>query len=110
MMTAAGKAKHLNRLILLGFAGLVWLMPGTAVRAEPVTVRTAVLELNPTAPPEQRGESKLGRLDYLGGLILASEEGNFGGYSGIAVDADGAGLLAIADTGHWLRLDFRRDD
>lgn len=110
MMTATGKAKHLNRLILLGFAGLLGLWPGPMVRAEPVTVRTAILELNPTAPPEQRAESKLGRLDYLGGLILASGEGNFGGYSGIAVDADGAGLWAIADTGHWLRLDFRRDD
>lgn len=106
MMTAASKAKHRNGLILLGFAGLFWLTAGPAVRAEPVTVRTAVLEFNPTAPTETR----LGRLDYLGGLILAASEGGFGGYSGIAVDADGAGLWAIADTGHWLRLDFRRNE
>lgn len=107
MMTAASKAKHRNGLILLGFAGLFWLLAGLSVRAEPLTVRTAVLELNPTTPSETR----LGRLDYLGGLILASEGGGgFGGYSGIAVDADGAGLWAIADTGHWLRLDFRRNE
>ncbi|PJI38664.1 MAG: hypothetical protein CTR53_15480 [Ferrovibrio sp.] len=106
MMTSAGKAKRLNRLILLGFAGLFWLLPGAQGRADPVAVRTAVLELNPTAA----SESQLGRLDYLGGLILASEDGSFGSYSGIAADADGAGLWAIADTGHWLRLDFRRDD
>lgn len=107
MMTAASKAKHRNGLILLGFAGLFCLLAGPAVRADPVTVRTAVLELNPTTPTETR----LGRLDYLGGLILASEGGGgFGGYSGIAVDADGAGLWAVSDTGHWLRLDFRRNE
>lgn len=106
MITAASKAKRLNRLILPGFAGLLWLLSAMPVQADPVTVRTAVLELNPTVP----AETKLGRLDYLGGLILASDEGRFGSYSGISVDADGAGLWAIADTGHWLRLDFRRDD
>ncbi len=110
MMTAASKAKHRNGLILLGFVGLAWLLTGPAVRAEPVAVRTAVLELHPTAPPDQRAETRLGRLDYLGGLILAADQGGFGGYSGIAVDADGAGLWAISDTGHWLRLDFRRND
>jgi hypothetical protein len=108
MMTVASKAKHRNSLSLLGFVGLVWLLAGPAVRAEPVVVRTAVLELNPNAP----AEVQLGRLDYLGGLILAASEGGggFGGYSGIAVDADGAGLWAISDTGHWLRLDFRRNE
>ncbi|MBS4046110.1 MAG: esterase-like activity of phytase family protein [Alphaproteobacteria bacterium] len=110
MMTAASKAKHRNGLILLGFVGLAWLLTGAVVRAEPLTVRTAVLELNPTAPPEQRGDMRVGRLDYLGGLILAADQGGFGGYSGIAVDADGAGLWAISDTGHWLRLDFRRSE
>jgi hypothetical protein len=110
MMTAASKAKHRNGLILLGFVGLAWLLAGPAVRAEPVAVRSAVLELSPTAPPEQRAEIRLGRLDYLGGLILASDQGGFGGYSGIALDSDGAGLWAISDTGHWLRLDFRRNE
>jgi len=106
MMTAAGKAKHLNKLILLAFAGLFWLLPGAPAQADPVAVRTAVLELNPALPAETR----LGRLNYLGGLILASEDGRFGSYSGIAVDADGTGLWAVADTGHWLRLNFRRND
>ncbi|MEK9968173.1 MAG: esterase-like activity of phytase family protein [Ferrovibrio sp.] len=98
-------------LILLVLASLVLVPAGQVALADPVRVRTAALELNPTAPAESRPETRLGRLDYLGGLILASSEGGgFGGYSGIAVDADGAGLWAIADTGHWLRLDFRRSD
>jgi len=105
-MTIANQAKHLISLILSGLASLFWLLSATLAGAETVPVRSAVLDLNPAAP----GETRLGRLDYLGGLILAGEAGSvFGGYSGIAVDADGAGLWAIADTGHWLRLDFRRD-
>lgn len=105
-MTVANQAKHLISLILSGLASLFWLTAPLAAQAEAVTVRTAALDLNPTAPAETR----LGRLDYLGGLILAAGEGGFGGYSGIAVDVDGAGLWAIADTGHWLRLDFRRNE
>ncbi|MCW0232324.1 MAG: esterase-like activity of phytase family protein [Ferrovibrio sp.] len=90
---------------LLVLAGLFGPWDGGDVRADPIVLRSAVLELDPGDP----GQLRLGRLDYLGGLIIASEQAGFGGYSGIAVDADGAGLWAIADTGHWLRLDFQRD-
>jgi hypothetical protein len=109
-MTVANQAKHLISLILSGLASLFWLLAAPAVRAEPVTVRSAVLELHAEAPAETRPETKLGRLDYLGGLNLAGSEGGFGGYSGITVDADGGGLWAISDTGHWLRLDFQRNE
>jgi hypothetical protein len=109
-MTVANQAKHLISLILSGLASLVWLLAAPAVRAEPVAVRSAVLELHAEAPAETRPETKLGRLDYLGGLSLAGSEGGFGGYSGITVDADGGGLWAISDTGHWLRLEFQRNE
>jgi hypothetical protein len=109
-MTATNQGKHLISLILLGLTSLLWLLAGMPVRADPVTLRTAALDLNPTAPAESRPETLLGRLEYLGGLIIAGTGGGFGGYSGMAVDSDGAGLWAIADTGHWLRLEFRRND
>lgn len=67
-----------------------------------LSVRWAALELNPGLPDDRQ----LGRLHYLGGLILASEDSRFGGYSGLGVDADGAGLWAMSDRGHWLRLEF----
>lgn len=70
--------------------------------AEPLIVRSAALELN----PEQPSETGLGSLQYLGGLVFASEDSRFGGYSGLEVDEDGGGLWAISDTGHWLRLEF----
>lgn len=102
-MTIASKAKHLISFILLAFLVLPAQALGPAARAEPVEVRSAALDLDVATPAQRR----LGRLDYLGGLILASEDGGFGSYSGMAVDADGGGLWAVSDTGHWLRLDFR---
>ncbi len=80
-----------------------WILP--AWGQEPLVVTSIPLELNPEAPAERR----LGALEYLGGLVLAGQGGGFGGYSGLSVDADGAGLWAISDRGHWLRLDFTRD-
>lgn len=74
-------------------------------RAEPLAVRSVALELVPGQPEQV----ELGRLRYLGGLVLAAEGDVFGGYSGIAVDPDGGGLWAVSDLGHWLRLDFTRD-
>lgn len=91
----------LPALLALAFCGFI-----RPAAAEPITVRSAILELN----PEQPSEKTLGRLDYLGGLILAGEDSRFGGYSGLVVDADGGGLWAISDTGHWLRLEFAANE
>lgn len=102
-MQGLSQAKHLISHVLAAFL-LLAVLP-VATRAEPLEVRSAALLLN----PDQPAQSQVGSLTYLGGLILASDHGEFGGYSGIAVDSDGAGLWAIADTGHWMRLDFSRN-
>lgn len=96
-MPAALHYRLLPALLILAICGCF-----QATRAEPLIVRSAALELN----PEQPAENRLGQLQYVGGLILASEDSRFGGYSGLVVDQDGGGLWAISDTGHWLRLEF----
>ena len=45
---------------------------------------------------------RFGRLEFLGGLELSSTSKTFGGFSGLAVAADGRRLTAITDTGAWL--------
>jgi hypothetical protein len=104
-MTVTSKAKHLISFALLIFLALAGGAAEQPVRAEPVVLRSALLELNPDSPAQTR----IGGLTYLGGLIIAGEDAEFGGYSGLVVDGDGAGLWAISDLGHWLRLDFQRD-
>lgn len=49
------------------------------------------------------GRTRFGRLEWLGTLELSSESPYFGGYSGIAVSADGSEFLAVSDAGSWLR-------
>ena len=50
--------------------------------------------------PTDRAVQHVGRLHYLGGLDLRSDEAAFGGLSGLSVSADGR-LTAVTDRGHW---------
>jgi hypothetical protein len=43
-----------------------------------------------------------GRLEWRGGYILSSQSPYFGGYSAIALSADGERIMAISDSGSWL--------
>ena len=43
-----------------------------------------------------------GRLTFRGGLVLTSNGEGFGGWSGLAIDADGQRFLAVSDEGTWL--------
>jgi hypothetical protein len=53
--------------------------------------------------PEQR---RFGKLEWLGTLRLSSPEKRFGGFSGIAIDAEGTKLLLISDQATWLQADI----
>ncbi len=55
-----------------------------------------------TATPVGLGAAEVGQLVFLGGIELKSEDGDFGGLSDIAVNADGS-FLSITDNGHWVR-------
>jgi hypothetical protein len=66
----------------------------------PVEVRAAPVNFGP-------GKT-FGRLTYRGGLHLTAEAEEFGGFSGLTLDAYG-GLLAVTDQGFWLsaRMTYR---
>ncbi len=51
------------------------------------------------ANPEQ---TRFGRLEWRGGLVLTSPSPLFGGWSGLTIDAAGSRILGISDTGVWL--------
>jgi hypothetical protein len=57
-----------------------------------------------------RPEVKLfGHLEFNGGLTLTSPSAQFGGWSGLVMDADGKRLLSISDVGYWMCADVERD-
>jgi hypothetical protein len=57
----------------------------------------------------QRGspnERRFGTLEFRGGLVLTSSSRDFGGWSGLVMDAGGRKLLSISDAGSWLTADL----
>lgn len=47
-------------------------------------------------------QTRFGKLEFLGGLVLSSREALFGSLSSIRFREDGAQFIAVLDTGHWL--------
>ena len=47
------------------------------------------------------GGTRFDELSWRGGLVVQAEHRAFGGFSGLAVSADGARLLAVSDRGLW---------
>ncbi len=91
-----------GRFLPLLVAGLVLAsstvgMPADRAREAPV-VTASRIPLYADNPMERRA----GQLVYRGGLVLRSGRREFGGWSDLAVSADGSELLAISDQGHWL--------
>ena len=79
---------------------------GTGAAAEPLVVRGVPVRLN----PDDGNQIMVGGLEYRGGLELTSDNGRFGGLSGLEISPDGARLLAVSDRGHWVELGLVYDD
>lgn len=76
---------------------LFWFAPAIAI-AGPLNVNSAQHYLN----PENIKQTDFGKLIYVSGIVLKSDNAEFGGYSGLLVSADGKRLLAVSDKGHLL--------
>lgn len=85
-------------LAAVSVAACVTAVPFYPARAEPIGVTAAPIPLYPNMP----GERRAGALIYRGGLLLSSADKRFGGWSDLAVSADGNELLSISDEAHWL--------
>jgi hypothetical protein len=54
-------------------------------------------------------EMRFGGLEYRGGVSLYGNSKHFGGLSGLVVEPDGRGLLAVTDVGNWLAAEITYD-
>jgi hypothetical protein len=57
--------------------------------------------------PAEPSATEVGRLRFRAGFHLTADRGDFGGFSGLVVAADGGWLVAVSDRGHWLRAELR---
>lgn len=79
--------------------------------SKPDTSRSEVETIEIVAQPLSGFEklngtrTSFGKLEWLGGLVLSSSDKRFGGWSGLAMDADGQRLVAVSDAGTWMSSD-----
>ncbi len=74
--------------------------------AKDITVTATPVPLNPADPKQ----TTIDALEYVAGFALDSTAPEWGGYSGMVMEADGGSLLAVSDVGHWLKLELKHDD
>ncbi|WP_421860257.1 esterase-like activity of phytase family protein [Parvibaculum sp.] len=84
--------------VCAAFAALPLTAPAARAASKNIEVSTSALLWN----PENRSEMKTGKLSWAGGIEISSPDDDFGGWSGLAVSADGAAMLSVSDKGHWL--------
>ena len=87
---------------------LAWLLAVVSIApamAEDVALRSTPLTLDGKEPTR----SQVGRLEWRGGIAIASDSRRFGGWSGMLIEDGGKRLLAVSDVAHWLRAELRYD-
>jgi hypothetical protein len=82
-------------------AVLLLVAPAVPARSDTITLKARPVPLDARTPERTR----VGRLEYHGGLVLTSPDQRLGGLSGLLIAADGDHLIAISDRGY--RLDGR---
>jgi len=85
-------------LIVRALAVVILLLAAMPAWAVAIEVRAEPVSLNEQDP----AQATTGKLRYRGGVVLNSPDHRFGGFSGLAVAADGGYLIAVSDRG--LRL------
>jgi len=55
-------------------------------------------------------DQSAGKLTYIGGLEIESEDKSFGGFSGLRISSDGKRLYSVSDTSLWLTAEIKRDE
>lgn len=99
------KASRAARAFNFACVAIVMALPA----AEPARADPIVIDARPVALDEADGTvTRVGALDFLGGLELSSPDHRFGELSGLEVSADGTRMTAITDGGYWItaRLDY----
>ena len=100
----AGAAAGLSALALPEAAGARPRLSG--LDGEDIAVAATRL---PSLLPRAPGQTRFGALSFRGGLVLSSPNAVFGGFSGLWRSPDGARLVAVSDSGHWLTADIQRE-
>lgn len=98
-------------LVVASLVALVFVAPPARSQRGPTppvridVVARPILSFHPSEPDRR----KFGSLEFRGGLELTSRHHDFGGLSGLVMDADGERFTALTDKASWLkgRISYR---
>src|SRR3546814_295790 len=106
-----------NRLLAWGFAAAVLLSFGCAASAadkakstltEPVSIQLSSQPIRWN--PDNRNDFDAGELEWAGTIEISSDHKQFGGWSSLAVSADGSTLLSVSDEAKWFTAQILYDE
>lgn len=90
------KWRRMRQALLLLVSAL--LVPQASIATNYVSVHSSRHFLDGDDP----ARTEFGKLIYLSGITIHSDNPDFGGISGLQISADGTRLLAVTDKGKWL--------
>ena len=103
-----GIAQHGRKRRLLAVTGAILLFAGLAAAEPKPDIKSVdVAPLDVTATPiatfgRAGSAGDTGKLEWRGGLVLTSDNKNFGGWSGLVVEPGGRRFLSVSDSGVWM--------
>lgn len=105
----SGRGSILLAVLLAGQSGAIAADKPSKNLSEPVTIEVKAKVLTSFTKPG--GSAALaGGVTFVGGLQLTSEHPAFGGWSGLAIAADGRKLLSVSDAGAWMTAELALAD
>lgn len=81
--------------------------PSAVLAPTALAVRATAIDRFSVADPDRR---RFGALTFRSGLVLTSDTGGFGGFSGLSRSADGRQIIAVADNAQWLTARVETSD
>lgn len=103
----------MKRALTAGFAAFFCIgvcFTGPAQAAAPKDIPVKVSASSVSFSPLEPWREKFGALSWRGGLVLSSENKNFGGFSGLVLNAGGNRMIAVSDRGWWLQAELAYKD
>lgn len=72
-----------------------------------INIRSRIISYFHVTKPELK---RFGKLEFLGGIEIFSDDDNFGGYSGFRFHNNRTNFIAVSDIGFWLTGTLRREN
>ena len=94
------------KTLLAATASLLFVLPFVSAGAEPIKLKSYPIEYFNIGSSDQSA----GKLTFLSGLEIESDNENFGGLSGLRITDGGTRFYSVSDQGHWVTGEILRDE